>query len=53
MLISFYRESEKGNVEHMFDFECEVLPRQGEVVYENHPGGQRMHIDLNCYIVAG
>ena len=33
MLISFYRESEKGNPEHMFDFECEVLPRQGEVVY--------------------
>ncbi len=33
MLISFYRESEKGNAEHMFDFECEVLPRQVEVVY--------------------
>jgi len=33
VLISFYRESEKENAEHMFDFECEVLPRQGEVVY--------------------
>ena len=33
MLISFYRESEKGNAEHMFDFESEALPRLGEVVY--------------------
>ncbi len=33
MLISWYRESEKGNAEHMFDFESEVLPSQDEVVY--------------------